>query len=191
MALSSAGIVLLALARIGAGLELLMGDDARAEFLGRILERLGHRRVGRQRALQHQKIAPLARHQILHEAVHAHGEARQRVHELGGAEIAAQRVVRRRGVEQQHVAAVHGVGERLERLGRRIDDEEMDVAASRACMHGRRDLGRRFHRDALEREVDLEHAGERLRLVDADLRAGERMLAGLEHRGARRRVIGS
>ena len=52
--------------------------------------------------------------------------------------------------------------------------------ASRACMHRRRDLLGRFHRDALEREIDLEHARERLRLVDADLRAGKRMLAGLE-----------
>ena len=35
--------------------------------------------------------------------------------------------------------------------------------------------------DALERKVDLEHAAEDLRLVDPDLRAGERMLAQLEH----------
>ena len=70
--------------------------------------------------------------------------------------------------------------QRPERLGRRIDDEEMD-AALLACLHDRGGKRvRRFHRDALQREIDLERAAERLRLVDADLGAGERMLAGLE-----------
>ena len=47
-------------------------------------------------------------------------------------------------------------------------------------LHGRRDLVGRLHRDPLEREIGLEHARQRLRLVDADLRAGEGVLAGLE-----------
>ena len=38
-----------------------------------------------------------------------------------------------------------------------------------------------FTRDALEREVGLQYAGEHLRLVEPDLRAGEGMLAGLQH----------
>ena len=118
--------------------------------------------------------------EILHEAVHAHGEARQRVHDLARADLAAQRILRRGGVEQQHVAAAHGGGERLERLGRRIDDEELDVAARIACITAGATSAGRFHRDAFEREVDLEHARERRRLVDADLRAGKGMLAGLE-----------
>ena len=50
-----------------------------------------------------------------------------------------------------------------------------------ARLHDRgRDLGRRFHADALEREVGLQHAGERLRLVEPDLGAGEGPLAALE-----------
>ena len=40
-------IVLLALARVGAGLEMLMRDDAGAEFLRRMRERRRHRGVGR------------------------------------------------------------------------------------------------------------------------------------------------
>ena len=42
----------------------------------------------------------------------------------------------------------------------------------------RRERIRRFHGDTLKREVDLERAGERLRLLDADLSPDERMLAG-------------
>ena len=44
----------------------------------------------------------------------------------------------------------------------------------------RRDLVGRLHRDAFEREIGLEHARQRRGLVDADLRAGERMIARLE-----------
>ncbi len=44
----------------------------------------------------------------------------------------------------------------------------------------RRERIRRFHGDALQREVDLERAGERLRLFDADLRSDKGMLAGPE-----------
>ena len=75
-------IVFFPFARIGAGLELLTRNDARAELLRRILKCLGHDRIGRQRAFKNKKIAPLARHQILHQPIHAHGQARQRVHEL-------------------------------------------------------------------------------------------------------------
>ena len=125
-------IVLLALARIGAGLEIALGDDAGAEFLDRGLERPGHGGIGRRRTLQHQDVAPFARHEMLHEAVHGHGEARQRVHDLARAKLAAQPVVRRGGVEQQHVAPPHRLRQRPERFGGRIDDEEMDAAGPRA-----------------------------------------------------------
>src|SRR5262245_63027729 len=50
--------------------------------------------------------------------------------------------------------------------------------------HRARELGRRSHGDALEREVDLEHPRDRLRFLDADLRAGERPVAALEHEPA-------
>ena len=49
-----------------------------------------------------------------------------------GAEIAAQRIVLSRGVEDEDIAAFDGIGQRLERFGRRIDDEEMDAAGARA-----------------------------------------------------------
>ena len=55
------------------------------------------------------------------------------------------------------------------------------MPASIACEHGRRDLVGRFDGDALEREVGLEHARERLsprRCRPA--RPRQRMLAGLE-----------
>ena len=55
----------------------------------------------------------------------------------------------------------------------------MSRASSACCTAGATSAGR-FHRDALEHEIGLEHARQRRRLVDADLRAGERMLAGLE-----------
>src|SRR5262245_63297579 len=50
--------------------------------------------------------------------------------------------------------------------------------------HRARELGRRSHGDALEREVDLEHPRDRLRFLDADLRARERPLAAFEHQSA-------
>ena len=56
----------------------------------------------------------------------------------------------------------------------------MDAPAVPRLQHRGRDLGRRRHGDALEREVRLQHARERLRLVDADLRAREGTLAALE-----------
>src|SRR5438128_1905050 len=71
-------------------------------------------------------------------------------------------------------------GEGLESLGGRIDQEEMDVARDRLGDRGRDFLGR-FDRDALERKIGPQHAAERRRLVDADLRPGERMRPGLEH----------
>ena len=46
-------IVRFAITRVGAGLEMLVCDDARAEFLRRMIERRRHGRVGRQRALEH------------------------------------------------------------------------------------------------------------------------------------------
>ena len=46
--------------------------------------------------------------------------------------------------------------------------------------YGRRDFVRRFHRDAIEREVHLQHARQRGSFIDADLRADKRMLARLE-----------
>ena len=52
--------------------------------------------------------------------------------------------------------------------------------ASLACITAGATSAGDFTRDALEREVGLQHARERLRLVDADLRAGKGMLAGLE-----------
>ena len=56
----------------------------------------------------------------------------------------------------------------------------MDAPGLQRLQHGGRQRGGRFHRDAFEREIHLQYARESLRLVDADLRAGERMLAGLE-----------
>ena len=73
------------------------------------------------------------------------------------------------------------VGQGLERLRRRIDDEEMDVAGVARLHHRGRDLGRRFHADALEREIDLQHAGRCLRVLVPDLSADEGTLAALEN----------
>ena len=53
--------------------------------------------------------------------------------------------------------------------------------ASRACTTAGATSAGDFTRDPLEREVGLQHARERLRLVEADLRAGEGTLAALEH----------
>src|SRR5262245_58400095 len=56
----------------------------------------------------------------------------------------------------------------------------MDAAFYRLRDRGRH-LLRGFDGDALEREIDLEHARERLRLVDPDLRTCKRRFARLEH----------
>ena len=93
------------------------------------------------------------------------------MHDLARADLAAQPILGRGGVEQQHVAAAHRRRQRPERLGRRIEDEELDAAGLARLHDRRRKRIRGLHGDALERELDLEHAGERLRLVDADLRA--------------------
>ena len=71
--------------------------------------------------------------------------------------------------------------QRLERFGRRIDDEEMDAAASRApARQRRRTASADFTVMRSSAKSILSARRERLRLVDADLGAGERMLAGLE-----------
>ena len=172
-------IVLLALARIGAGLEMLMGDDAGAEFLRRMLERRRHRGVGRQRAFEHQEIAPFARHGELHEAVHQLGAARIDMNKLRRAQRAAQGVVRLGNIEDDRIAAADRCGERLEGVGRCIEHEEVRTGLERRA-HRRRHVGRRFHRDAIEGKIHRQHAGKRRRLVDADFGAGQRMFAALE-----------
>ncbi len=95
-------------------------------------------------------------------------------------QLAPQPILRRGGVEQQHVAPPHRLGQRPEGLGRRIDHKKVDAAALARLQHRRRDRVCGRDGDALEREVDLERAAERLRLVDADLRPDKRMLAGSE-----------
>jgi hypothetical protein len=72
--------------------------------------------------------------------------------------------------EQKHLAPAHSGGERPERFGRRVHDDEMDAPLDRLC-DSRRHLRRGFDGDALEREIDLEHARERLCLIEADLSA--------------------
>ena len=52
---------------------------------------------------------------------------------------------------------------------------------SQRLQDGRRERIGRFHRDAFERELGIEHAADRLGLDDADLRAGERVIAGLQN----------
>src|SRR4051812_7725263 len=52
-------VVLLALARIGTDLELLLADDARAKLLGRSRKRIAHQRIGPQWALKNEIVAPL------------------------------------------------------------------------------------------------------------------------------------
>ena len=94
--------------------------------------------------------------------------------------VAAQRVVRRRHVEQQRLAALHGGGERLVGFRRRIDQEELDAALGHRLGDGAGDLFGRLHGDAFEHEIGVEHARQRLRLVDPDLGAGEGMAASLE-----------
>jgi hypothetical protein len=183
-------IVLLALARVGAGLEVLIGDDLRAEFLRRAGEGCGHRRVGGRGAFEHQKAAPFARDDELREPVHELGAARIDMDEFGRAQIAAQRILWLRDVEQKSVAATHGFGERLEALRRRVDQEEMRAGIERRA-HRRRDLGCRFHSDPLQAEVGLQHAREWSGIVEADFGAGKRVRAGLEDDalvGAHRRV---
>ena len=106
---------------------------------------------------------------------------RQRVHELRGADVAPQCVVGRRCVEDQDVAAANRGRQGLERVRRGVDDEEMDPARIPRLHHRGRDLGRRRHADPLEGELGLQHARERLRLVEADLRTGKGTLAALEH----------
>ena len=173
-------IILLALARVGPGLEMLVGDDFGAEFLRRTCERLHGLGVGGQRPLEHQNVAPFPRRKILHQRVHAHGKARNHMHELARAQVAAQAVIRRRDVEQQRVAPLYGRSQRLERLSRRIDQEEVDAPAVQRLRHRRRDVGGRLHGDAFERKLGIEHPHQRGGLIDADLRTGERVFAGLE-----------
>ena len=96
------------------------------------------------------------------------------------AQIAAQRVVRRSGIEQQNVASAHRSGQGRECFRRRIDNEEMDVARCHGLLHGRRDLGGGLHRDPLQREIRFQDAGQHLRIVETDLGAGEGVLADLQ-----------
>ena len=116
---------------------------------------------------------------ILHQPVHELCAARIDMDEFGRAQIAAQRIVRLGDIEQKHVAAAHRCGERLEALRRRVDEEEMGAGIDRRA-HRRRDLGGRFHGDPLQAEIGFQHARERRRLIEADLGAGKRVLAGLE-----------
>ena len=139
----------------------------------------GRDRVGGIGPFEHEIVAPFARHEILHQAVHELRPARHDVHELGRAQFAAQRIVGRADVEQQRILAFDRSGERLVGLRRRIDEEEVKTAAYRGCDRGR-DLHVRLHGDAFEREIGLEHARQRRGLVDADLRARIRVLAGLQ-----------
>ena len=158
---------------------MLMRDDARAELLRRMLECRGHRRVGRQRAFEDEQVAPFARDEILHQPVHELGAARIDVDEFGRAQVAAQQIVGFGDVEKEHVAPAHRGGKRLIRLRRRVDEEE--VGAGVNCReHGRRHVGGRFCDNTFEREIRVQHALERRRLIDPDLRSGQRMLAGLE-----------
>ena len=173
-------IVLLAVARIGAWLETLASDDPCAEFLRRMGECRRHRRIGGRGTFEDQQVAPFARDDELHEAVHQLCAARIDVDELRRARFAAQRVVRFRDVEKECIAPAHRRGERLEGFRRRIDQKKMDAAVERRA-HRRRNLGRRFRRDAIEDEIRLEDARERRRLVDCDFGAGERVFARLEH----------
>ena len=128
-------IVLLALARVGAGLEVLIGDDLRAEFLRRAGEGCGHRGVGGRGAFEHQKAAPFARDDELREPVHELGAARK-TWTKSGAHRSGDESSRSRDVEQKSVAATHGFGERLEALRRRVDQEEMVPASSAARTAG-------------------------------------------------------
>ena len=101
------------------------------------------------------------------------------MNELGCAQVAAQRIVRLRDIEDQRVASADRRGERLERVRRRIEHEEAR-AGIEGGKHGRRHVCRRFCPDAFKYEVRLQHARKRRRLVDAYLGAGKRMLARLE-----------
>ena len=138
-------------------------------------------------AFKNKKIAPLARDQILHQPVHAHGQARQRVHKLRGADLAPQCIVRRRRVEDQNIATANRGGQGFERVCRGVDDEKLDPARIPRLHHRGRDLGRRRHADPLEGEFGLQNTRERLRLVEADLRTGKGSLAVLEHQAPKAR----
>jgi len=63
--------------------------------------------------------------------------------------------------------------------------------ASPRLHHRGRDLSRRRHADPLEGELGLQHARERLRLLEADLCTGKGALAALEHQApiARDRLV--
>ena len=110
--------------------------------------------------------------------------------EFGRAQIAAQRILRLRDIEQKSIAAAHGFGERLEALRRRVDQEKMCAGIERRA-HRRRDLGCRFHGDPLQAEVGLQHARKRCCIVEAEFGARKRVRAGLENDalvGAHRRI---
>ena len=102
---------------------------------------------------------------MLHQRIHAHGEARDGVHHLARTELASQPVVRGRHVEQQRFAPFHGGSERLVGFCRRIDQEELDAALGHRLGDGAGDLLRRLHGDALEHEIGVEHPCQRRRLV--------------------------
>jgi len=70
-----------------------------------------------------------------------------RVHHLGRAELATQRILGRRGVEDEHVAAAQRRRQCL-KLRRVLEDEEVDVADSSACSTRPYRI-RRFSRDPL------------------------------------------
>ena len=70
------------------------------------------------------------------------------MHELGGAKIAAQRVVGFGDVEDENVASADGCGNGLKDLRGRIQQKELRTGVKRG-RHSRRHVRRRFCRDTV------------------------------------------
>jgi len=101
-------------------------DEGDAESMTEMSE-TDHGGIRRKRSLEHQDVAPFPRNHVLQQRIHAHGLARDHVHEFARTEIAAQTVVGRGDVEQQRVAPFDGRRQRPEGLGRGVDEEKMNA----------------------------------------------------------------
>ena len=113
----------LALARVVAEHEVLLRHDPQAQPARGVLEGGADELVVIQRPLQQQHVAPLLEHQELRDRIGLHAVVGQRVIQVCLALRLAQRVVRRRDVEQQQLAPAGGGGDLSHHLARRVDQE--------------------------------------------------------------------
>ena len=167
-----ADVAELALARVVAEHEVLLRHDLQAQPARGVLEGGADELVVVERPLQQQHVAPLLEHQELRDRVGLHAVVGQRVIQVGLALRLAQRVVRRRDVEQQQLASAGGSGDFGHHLTGRVDQEVAHALGVQLVEfgHQRRRVGAaRAH----QVEAHPERLADEARLAQRHLGAGE------------------